>query len=639
MTGGRWLPLPIGALLTLIFPVVLSSPARPLLAEAAANVSCPSQQAVNRANLRPIIVIHGWNSSAGKMLSWANVLQKGLTVRGANVQTVRFDYSAARDAWPDNDMIRSCLAQYIIQASRAFTAGGGDGKVILIAHSMGGIAARFASVLSWDGVNVADRLAGIVTVSAPSLGSQWGNTLLSDAAAAGGGSLASAFNLLRRAVQSTGSNASVALRIVDELDRNDTLWFKTAAVCLAPPATRPSKCASPPQVPSKVPVYALGTNVAVNRAGIFGASTLYLNSDGIVSFDSATAYQQRTRQPDGKYLGGLGPQETCDVPESALTDLDFAADFTATLFHFGSSADTNAPRDPLELVHALTAAAAGFLSPCGHSAAPEFGPTLVDEIKQLMLMYHYAAPTTPGSGGGGTGGGGGSGGGGTGGGGGSGGGGTGGGGTHLSVYRTSGPAGFYSWATGFTCPAPTPGMTMFIVTDGAGQPSYGGWSGGTYPSGPQSINVGTSVTATPGIYTAHIACKQSLDNPPVTGTIVASYRFTQTVTSTARHLAVSPNPISPGDVVIVADGGGCGPYSAVAQSVTIELFDRIKGGNAVASAHASVDGLGRWGPAKLTVPISATTTQWAVTAYCYSTRNDSGDSSGYSYSQVVVPGS
>jgi cutinase len=129
----------------------------------------------------------------------------------------------------------------------------------------------------------------------------------------------------------------------------------------------------------------------------------------------------------------------------------------------------------------------------------------------------------------------------------------------LTVYRTSGRAGFVSYATGFTCPMVSSGHVL-VVTRGAGQAPgeavtdpYDEFSSGAW--------VGSSANAVPGSYPASVVCEASTDpNVRTGGRSLATYSFTQTVTTTRPVLGVSPAAAKPGQVLMVTDGGGCGAY-------------------------------------------------------------------------------
>ena len=206
----------------------------------------------------------------------------------------------------------------------------------------------------------------------------------------------------------------------------------------------------------------------------------------------------------------------------------------------------------------------------------------------------------------------------------------------LTVQRPSGPAGFFSNAAGITCPSAATGRYMHIVSQGAGQQSYG-WFG-SYDGRSTSLAVATDPAAVPGKYTAKVYCAEGTD--PSTGDnlrVVRTFSLTQTVTAVAPVLQVTPSPAPPGSTISVGDGGGCGAYPTVAQQVQVSVFDAVAGGSPAASVSGSVTAAGRWGPVKLNLP-AGDTTSWKVVASCWAASSDSSDGSGFSYGQgITVP--
>jgi alpha-tubulin suppressor-like RCC1 family protein/pimeloyl-ACP methyl ester carboxylesterase len=138
---------------------------------------CPAQSSATtvlsglNASMHPVILVHGWT---GKPLTdTQRLLQAKL---GDGWAMFQFDYHAFSNQWADVPQIAACLATYIADLSAAHTAAGGDGKVYLVGHSMGGLAARFAASPRWGGRPVAGLIGGVVTLDTPHGGSPWGNT-------------------------------------------------------------------------------------------------------------------------------------------------------------------------------------------------------------------------------------------------------------------------------------------------------------------------------------------------------------------------------------------------------------------------------------------------------------------------------
>lgn len=221
---------------------------------------------------RPVVLVHGWNSGPTMWDSTIRQLEAMPQIGGDRYEFLQFDYAPLTAHWPNDADIHQCLARVFTDASRAYERGGGDGRVLAVGHSMGGIAIRYAAHDTVDGVPVGEILAGVVTLGTPHLGSPWGGTVLSRALQTTSQSWASGF---AREFPPAGSDAQT---------------------CLAQPLRRPSSCGTTPYLPQGVPLAEIGTQIIIERTlfdvGLFRGPTaaLYLFGDGVVAADSATGY-------------------------------------------------------------------------------------------------------------------------------------------------------------------------------------------------------------------------------------------------------------------------------------------------------------------------------------------------------------
>ncbi len=196
----------------------------------------------------------------------------------------------------------------------------------------------------------------------------------------------------------------------------------------------------------------------------------------------------------------------------------------------------------------------------------------------------------------------------------------------FTVYRTSGRAGFVSFATGFTCPAGH--SDMRIVTQGAGQNAFGGlYDDYLGPTG--DIRVSTTPDVAPGAYTAYVGCETG-------GAVVKRYQFTQTVNAPAPVLGVSPAAASSGDRLTISAGTGCGAYTTNTQNVEVSIYDALIGGYPVVETTGAVTAGGQWGPVSVVLPPRYGAGGWDVTATCQAAAPDSPDQSYMQYGQVTV---
>jgi pimeloyl-ACP methyl ester carboxylesterase len=187
---------------------------------------------------RLVVLVHGWRADASTMLPLARDLTSRLGSR--SVIVLRFDYGDRNTAWAGDPAVHSCLATYLAKAAMAYRQGGGDGKVIAIGHSMGGLAIRFAAARSVGGTPVVSSLAGVINIGTPYQGSPWGGTAV-------------ARQLESVTVRSAGTT--------DVLPPADS----RAVACLAPVGRRPPNCGTAPYLPQGVPLTQIGAQIVIHR--------------------------------------------------------------------------------------------------------------------------------------------------------------------------------------------------------------------------------------------------------------------------------------------------------------------------------------------------------------------------------------
>jgi pimeloyl-ACP methyl ester carboxylesterase len=118
----------------------------------------------------PVVLVHGfigrpgiWTTRApGKSMTDALSRVPGLYVTA-------FDYSQFNTEWVDNNPIGPALATEIRCLADHSRQAGGLGKVIVVAHSMGGLATRYAASVQ----GTANDIGLVVTIATPNLGSGW----------------------------------------------------------------------------------------------------------------------------------------------------------------------------------------------------------------------------------------------------------------------------------------------------------------------------------------------------------------------------------------------------------------------------------------------------------------------------------
>lgn len=231
----------------------------------------------------PVVFVHGivsspamWKPADPGSLAWQTATTPGFTAW-------TFDYSAEALDWVTNQAIGPALASAIGCLAQA-----SGHKVIIVAHSMGGLAAQYA--VGEPGSPAAGEVAGVITVGTPYTGSQ----VLSDAQALVTGG-APAGNPEEAVVAEALLSACAG--IATSTDENPCFL---ASVLRAPVGTAletgsPDIAALPPW-PATLPVFDVAGNMDLYvGAGLLGIHTH--PGDLAVTLPSATAHDT-TASPD-----------------------------------------------------------------------------------------------------------------------------------------------------------------------------------------------------------------------------------------------------------------------------------------------------------------------------------------------------
>lgn len=323
---------------------------------AVAAPSCVERTGDVPADRRPVVLVHGWMGDP--MAPVAGVLEQRL---GSRVSTFTFDYRARAMFWASDDSIAGCLAAFVGGVAEVHRNNGGDGKVVVVAHSMGGLAIRYALR------GQSDAVSEVITVGTPALGSPWGNT-----------ALATGYASAHAQGRETPEKGAA-----------------TGATCLAKHADGAplvSGCGDlPPWLPAATRVTQIAGDVSIDRY-LFGFRiySLPLSSDGIVPVSSALGY---ARSGPGSPPGAktVTASESCRVDHGVLG--------RALSVAFAGRAGTVAAADLLTLPalqeEELSPTAIAYLleatkfAPCSHSNQ------LGDEKVLTRLVAAVSQAATP----------------------------------------------------------------------------------------------------------------------------------------------------------------------------------------------------------------------------------------------------
>jgi pimeloyl-ACP methyl ester carboxylesterase len=204
----------------------------------------------------------------------------------------------------DRPRIGQALADRIACLADASVASNGPGKVIVVGHSMGGLATRQAASLQSGGRAVSERLGLVVTLGTPHEGS-WLEGFLTQGST--GGLSASVLKVLSEAL-SAGCKASIpeALGAACEIVKLPT---SDAALAMRPGS---DQLKALPKFPAG-PVFAVAGNVHL-VVDLFGREQRLDEDIGdlLVRADSATSTASRPEEGGGRHV------RDCDINIFAL---------------------------------------------------------------------------------------------------------------------------------------------------------------------------------------------------------------------------------------------------------------------------------------------------------------------------------
>jgi hypothetical protein len=369
---------------------------------AASGPACPGQSPHNTPIMpsdftkvdgtipRPVVLVHGWDSGYQAMAGYVRLLDTS-KVLVEPLHAFLFDYSANSGRWAAIPAIAACLAAYVDAVSAAYTSAGGDGKVLAVGHSMGGLAIRFSASDQYAADPDGASLGGVVTLDTPHLGSPWGDTPQAQ--------------LEQDAVQFVHGNYFEGM-------------FPLPAggdgqVCLAThagSAGMPPGCATPSWLPASVPVAEIAGDITVHRDVLgFNVATTNTNGDAVVGTVSSLGYALDSG-PGAPPTGASAPAtyvDGCDITtgqlEAGIGGLAVSAwnSLASALLALGTPAGTQNWNSPITEPLSTLLSLANITAPCSHTNIenPATDPfAALDVLKALNAdLYRLnAGPTAAG---------------------------------------------------------------------------------------------------------------------------------------------------------------------------------------------------------------------------------------------------
>lgn len=243
----------------------------------------------------PVLLVHGWTGDPQIWTEPSGSLQQRLD-RDPHLYPLVFDYSDANLEWVTDPRIGSALADCISDLSAKSEDAGGVGRVVVVTHSMGGLAVREAGSKVRDGHSVGEDIGLVINLGTPHLGSWLAGHHL--------GRLGAPRRLLLKLLAALCVPGAVQARSAEAACRLIQNRRSPAAIAM--------EIGSPelrvlPEPPPALPVLNIAGDIEL-RTSIFGRGlTIGPVGDGVVFEGSAKAFASNRR------LGGGTFKVECDV--------------------------------------------------------------------------------------------------------------------------------------------------------------------------------------------------------------------------------------------------------------------------------------------------------------------------------------
>ena len=246
----------------------------------------------------PVLLVYGWHGTPNDVAPLRPVIQ--------SLGNVSIDsyFSYPNTDWAADAAVGPALAARIICLADKSQAAGGIGQVVVVAHSMGGLAVRCASDPTCGQVDIGNRLGLVVTLGTPNLGSP-----LADYAATSSPGSGVSQGLPRAVLDATDALCHLTSPPAGGLDLCD--WFLASDPGLQGLRPGSSQLAGLPALRAGVPLVAIAGHISITSQLFFGPTLTLadLGSDGVVSVASAHADAQ-----SGRPAPSADPESACQLP-------------------------------------------------------------------------------------------------------------------------------------------------------------------------------------------------------------------------------------------------------------------------------------------------------------------------------------
>ncbi len=208
----------------------------------------------------PVLLVHGFNSDIGV---WGGKNDNSIASEIGSMSDVhldKFDYEDNHWNWVTHPKIGRRLAEKIACMAKSSRQEGGLGRVILVSHSMGGLAVRAAGAEVVDGRQVYRDIGLPINMGTPNMGSDLAKMVMD-------GSLDLAISICKGVVY--GWTAPRGM-ICDAYALGLLIQMKQGNAALSALQSGSDEIKELPWLPDSVPVYAIAGNITPVYAEVFG---------------------------------------------------------------------------------------------------------------------------------------------------------------------------------------------------------------------------------------------------------------------------------------------------------------------------------------------------------------------------------